>query len=188
VLLRPELDELLAWPEDETGADDATRIVAAVLAGRLRGLSRESTELRSLELDDLTAAWAVRVAGGGSTALGRIQCVANSRGTSIKINGVEVSAQDALLPDLPLKYRTIPNGRKETMRVKVSRAMGWPVEHHIQVPMGATVETSDSAITVATSAEVVLTETVDEAGFLHRLAALTGSERKRAAAAFAGRR
>src|SRR6185437_1000463 len=31
VLLRPELDELLAWPEDETGADDATRIVAAVL-------------------------------------------------------------------------------------------------------------------------------------------------------------
>ena len=34
VLLRQELDQLLAWSDDETGADDATRIVAAVLAGR----------------------------------------------------------------------------------------------------------------------------------------------------------
>ena len=82
VLLRQELDQLLAWSDEETGADDATRIVAAVLAGRLRGLSRESTELRSLELDDLTAAWAVRVASGGSASLGRAQFVANSRGTS----------------------------------------------------------------------------------------------------------
>ena len=188
VLLRQELDQLLAWPDNETGADDATRIVAAVLAGRLRGLSRESTGLRSLELDDLTAAWAVRVAKGRPAPLGRAKFVANSRGTSLKIDGIEASAQDALLPDLVSKYRKIAEARKEATRVRVSRVMGWPVEHHIQVPDGATVETSDSVITVATPAEVALIATVEEERFVHRLAALTGSERRGAAAALAARR
>lgn len=104
VLLRKELDQLLAWSDEETGADDATRIVAALLAGRLRGLSRESTELRSLELDDLTAAWAVRVARGGSALLGKAQFIANNRGTWLKIDGIEMAMQSALLSDLLSKY------------------------------------------------------------------------------------
>lgn len=188
VLLRQELDQLLAWPDDETGADDATRVVAAVLAGRLRGLARESTELRSLALDDLTAAWAVRVAGGGSALLGKAQLVANSRGTSLKINGVEVASQGALLPDLVSKYQKTAEAKKEALRLKVSRAMGWPVAHRVQIPAGASVETSEALITIDTSGEVVVQVVIDEGGFVRRLKSLTDGERRRAVQAFAARR
>lgn len=188
VLLRQELDQLLAWPDHETGADDATRVVAAALAGRLRGLARESTELRSLALDDLTAAWAVRVARGGSASLGRPQLVANSRGTSLKIGGVEVASHGALLPDLVSKYRKTAEVKKEALRIKVSRAMGWPVEHRVQIPVGASVETSETLITIATSGEVVVEVAVDEDDFVRRLQSLTGGERRRAAETFAARR
>ena len=188
VLLRQELDQLLAWPDDETGADDATRVVAAALAGRLRGLARESTELRSLVLDDLTAAWAVRVARGGSALLGKPQLVANSRGTLLKFGGVEVASHGALLPDLVSKYRKTAEVKKETLRIKVSRAMGWPVEHRVQIPAGASVETNEALITIATSGEVVVEVAVDEDGFVRRLQSLTGGERQRAAEAFAARR
>ena len=78
--------------EEETGADDLTRVTAAVLAGRLRGLARESTSLRTIALDDLTAAWAVRLAGGGRVSLGKVQYAANRRGTSLKLDGVEFAA------------------------------------------------------------------------------------------------
>ncbi len=188
VLLRQELDQLLAWPDDETGADDATRIVAAVLAGRLRGLARESTELRSLALDDLTAAWAVRVAGGGSAVLGKPQLVANSRGTSLKIDGVEVASHDALVPDLVSKYEKTAEAKKEALRIKVSRAMGWPVEHRVQIPAGASVETSDATISIATPGDVVVEVAVEEGRFVRRLESLAGRERRRASEAFAARR
>lgn len=188
VLLRQELDQLLAWPDDETGADDATRVVAAVLAGRLRGLARESTELRSLALDDLTAAWAVRVARGGSALLGKAQLVANSRGTSLKIGGIEVASHSALLPDLVSKYQKTVEAKKEALRIKVSRAMGWPVEHRVQIPAGASVETNEALITIATSGEVAVEVVIEEDGFVRRLASLTGGERRRATEAFASRR
>lgn len=188
VLLRQELDQLLAWSDEETGADDATQVVAAVLAGRLRGLSRESTELRSLELDDLTAAWAVRVARGGSALLGKAQFVANSRGTSLKIDGVQVATQSALLPDLLSKYQKTADAKKEATRIKVSRAMGWPVEHRVQMPPGASIETGDEFITISSSEEIEMQVAVDEHRFVRRLESLTGGERRRATEAFAARR
>ncbi|PKH38459.1 hypothetical protein SAMN05192575_1178 [Nocardioides alpinus] len=188
VLLRQELDQLLAWPDDETGADDATRVAAAALAGRLRGLARESTELRSLALDDLTAAWAVRVSCGGSAVLGKAQLVANSRGTSLKIGGVEVASHGALLPDLVSKYQKTAESKKEALRIKVSRAMGWPVEHRVRIPAGASVETNEALITIATSDEVFVEVAIDEDRFVRRLKSLTGSARRRAAEAFAARR
>ncbi len=183
VLLRQELDQLLDWPDDETGADDLTRVVAATLAGRLRGLSRESTELRSLELDDLTAAWAVRVAFGGSAMIGEAQFVVNARRTALKVDGVEIAYQGALLPDLVSKYQMAADAQKVELRIKVSRAMGWPVEHRVQVPADASVESFDSLITIATSDEVVVEVFVDEDGFVRRLGSLTGGERLRAAEA-----
>lgn len=184
VLLRQELDQLLAWSDEETGADDATRIVAAVLAGRLRGLSRESTELRSLELDDLTAAWAVRVAGGGSPFLGKARFIANSRGTSLKIDGVEVATQSALLPDLLSKYQKTADAKKEATRIKVSRAMGWPVTHRLSVPSGAATSEEGGVLTILTPGEVELTISVDEEEFLLMLNAISGSARRRAYSAF----
>ncbi|WP_193605701.1 hypothetical protein [Nocardioides dongkuii] len=188
LLLRQELDQLLAWSDDETGADDATRGVAAVLAGRLRGLSRESTALRSVELDDLTAAWAVRVARGGSTKLGKAQFVANGRGTSLRIDGVEVATRGALLPDLMSKYKKVAEAKKEATRVRVSRAMGWPVEHRIQLPQGALIDSRDTLLSIYTPEEVVLTVAVEEIGFVRRLESLAGGERLKAAGALAARR
>lgn len=184
VLLRQELDQLLAWSDEETGADDATQVVAAVLAGRLRGLSRESTELRSLELDDLTAAWAVRVARGGSALLGKAQFVANSRGTSLKIDGVEVATQSAVLPDLLSKYQKTADAKKEATRIKVSRAMGWPIVHRLVLPAGATSSERDGVVTILASGEVEMTVSVDEDEFLSKIGAIAGENKRKALAAF----
>lgn len=188
VLLRQELGQLLTWSQAETGADDATRIVAALLAGRLRGLSREAIELRSLELDDLTAAWATRVAHGRPGTIGKVQLVANTRGTSLKIDGVEVAKQRPLLPDLSAKYQKTPDAKKEATRIKVSRAMGWPVEHRIHVPAGASVENGDSYVSVVCPDEVTVSVSVDEDDFVRRLGSLTGEEHSRASEAFTARR
>ncbi len=73
VLLRPKLDELLNWPSTETGADAVTRMVAAILAGRLRGVARESVKLRNMTFDDLTAAWAIRNSAGDSATIGEVE-------------------------------------------------------------------------------------------------------------------
>lgn len=184
VLLRPELDQLLGWSDEETGADDSTRIVAAVLAGRLRGLSRESTELRSLGLDDLTAAWAVRVAGGGPALLGKAKLLANSRGTSLKIDGVEVATQSALLPDLLSKYQKVADAKKEATRIMVSRTMGWPVTHRLTVPAGATTSNQDGVLTILTPDEVAMSVSVDEEEFLSKIGELAGPSKRRALSAF----
>ncbi|MFJ5989262.1 hypothetical protein [Lentzea sp. NPDC092896] len=188
VLLRPDLGELLAWPQQETGADEGTRVTAAVLAGRLRGLSREAIDLRSVALDDLSADWVVRVAHGKSTALGGVQFTANTRGTVLKVDGRELKAHDALMKDVVAKYRKITEVKREAARIKVCRAMGWPVEHHIAVPEGAAVTSTESGITVSTSMEVSVVASVAEEPFVQRLAALSGEARRQALSALDVRR
>lgn len=184
VLLRAELEDLLAWPDEQTGADDLTRVCAAVLAGRLRGLARESTALRSLALDDMTAAWAVRIARGQRDGLGRVQFSSTARGTSLKLNGIELSAQGAFLPDLVAKYQKVAEAKKETVRIAVSRAMGWPVTHRITVPAGASTTDAEGVLTILTPGEVELTASVDEDDFLSKLGALTSRGKRKALAAF----
>lgn len=188
VLLRPELEELLAWPDAETGADDLTIVTAAVLAGRLRGLARESISLRSLALDDLTAAWAVGLARVGRGTLGKVQYSANSRGTALKVDGVELATRPALLPDPVAKYWKLADAKKEPTRIKISRAMGWPVTHRLDVPEGSTVTNEDAAITIATPGEVTMVVSVQEAEFVSRLGGLTVGSRRRALDAFDLRR
>src|SRR5690606_8193654 len=117
-------------------------------------------------------------------SLGKAQLVANSRATSLKIGGVEVASHGALSPDLVAKYQKTAEARKQALRIKVSRAMGWPVEHRVQIPDGASVETEEARITIATSGDVVVEVAVDEDGFVRRLQSLTGGERRRAAEAF----
>ena len=90
VLLRPNLDQLLDWPAKETGADPTTRAVAAVLAGRLRGLARESVRLRNVALDDITAAQAVQAANGATFPLGAVEFVASNAGTALMLKGTEL--------------------------------------------------------------------------------------------------
>jgi hypothetical protein len=65
VLLRPSLSDLLSWPATETGADPNVRQRAAALAGILRGLAREDCGVRSVTVDDQTAAMVCSGAGEG---------------------------------------------------------------------------------------------------------------------------
>ena len=51
VLLRPDVDRLLDWPSDESGADDTVQIAACALAGLLRGRKRMPLTLRPDGLD-----------------------------------------------------------------------------------------------------------------------------------------
>lgn len=101
VLMRPDLGQLLAWPTKETGADPTTRTVAAVLAGRLRGLARESVKLRNKALDDITAAYAVHAATGATRSLGVVQFVASQAGTALLLNGMELHAAAPLISIQP---------------------------------------------------------------------------------------
>jgi hypothetical protein len=179
VLLRPDLGELIAWPQQETGADDATHVTAAVLAGRLRGLSRETTHVRTVALDDLTAAWAIRIAHGEAVGLGHVQFTANTRATALEVNGAELLAREPLMPDAVAKYRKIAAAEREDARINVCRAMGWPVEHRIELPGGAAVKRTESRITISTPSEISLVETVAEEPFLQQLAALNGDARRR---------
>lgn len=98
VLLRPHLGQLLDWPAEETGADQTTRAVAAVLAGRLRGLARESVKLRNRVLDDITAEQAVQSANGANALLGAAEFVANEAGTALLLKGTELRTAVPLLP------------------------------------------------------------------------------------------
>lgn len=54
-LMRPDPDEQLAWPADETGADDPVRVTAAAFLGVLHGRKRLGVVHRPLELDDFLA-------------------------------------------------------------------------------------------------------------------------------------
>ncbi|MEJ1180989.1 MULTISPECIES: hypothetical protein [unclassified Pseudarthrobacter] len=101
VLLRPDLGQLLDWSAEETGADPTTRTVAAVLAGRLRGLARESVKLRNKALDDITAAQAVHAATGAERSLGVAEFVASAAGTTLLLNGMELQAAAPLVSIQP---------------------------------------------------------------------------------------
>ncbi|WP_322544534.1 hypothetical protein U2G91_21130 [Rhodococcoides fascians] len=96
VLLRPDLQQLLSWPATETGADELTRTTAALLAGRLRGLTREATEVRSVQFDDITADWAVRAAQGQPGPIGNVQLTIDSHKTRLSLNGVELATAGPL--------------------------------------------------------------------------------------------
>ncbi len=181
VLLRPDLEQLLAWSEDETGADTTTRSVAALLAGCLRGMARESTTSRSVALDDRTAAWAVEVASGeeGGT-LGKAEFLVDPSKTVLMLDGAEVFSSSPLVPRPEVLYQEIAPDARLAARIGISRRFGWPVTVRIPLPANAEVSQDESCVSV-TSAEPVVAETVvDEPMFLDRLRSLTGRDRLRA--------
>jgi hypothetical protein len=184
VLLRPDLEQLLAWSEEETGADDVTRVAAAVLAGRLRGLARESVSLRSMALDDMTAKWAVHFAlGAEQAALGQVEFKASELGTAIEVDGVELATAEALTPDPIVSYRELVPSDRDAARIKVSRALEWPVEHRVQLPDDAKVESTDKLIVVSSAGRLLVEEFVDEESFISRLGAAARSGKRAALAA-----
>ncbi|MEB3032087.1 hypothetical protein [[Mycobacterium] nativiensis] len=178
VLLRPDLGQLLDWPAEETGADEATRVAAAALAGCLRGLARESVALRSVVLDDLTAAWAVRTINGHDGPLGTPSFVAADDKTTLSLDGHELRRSTPLAPDpIPL-YEAIAPTAREAVRITVSRHLGWPVVVRVRIPESSEVQQENSLITITTSQRIDLEPSVEEEAFLERLRATTGRDRR----------
>lgn len=181
VLLRPDLEQLLAWPDEETGADATTRSVAALLAGCLRGVARESTTLRSQSVDDLTAAWAVTLAAGKrADTLGKVAFVADASKTMLSIDGDEIRSAAPLVPWPEDLYREIPAEAQSSTRVVLSRQFGWPITVRVTLPVNAEVSRDDSFISVTSVEQIPVQRVVEEPAFLERLRTLSGRDRKRA--------
>jgi hypothetical protein len=180
VLLRPDLDQLLAWPVEESGADETTRVVAAVLAGRLRGLARESAALRREIVDDLTATWAVRVAYGGATGIGIAAFKSDKSETALLVDDRLMRTSAPLMPEPAVLYKALAEKARTTSRVAVARHFGWPVALRVDLPVGAVVERTDSAVTITAVEKINASIAVDEADFLTRLNGLRGRLRRKA--------
>lgn len=177
-LLRPDLGQLLDWSMEETGADVTTRLVAAVLAGCLRGVARESVALRNVVLDDLTAAWAARAAHGDTAQVGKATFVADASKTALLLEEHELRVSTPLVPNPVSLYEALNDEARKSARVEVSRRLKWPVDVRVQLPAESEVQQEDSIITI-TAIETVSVETsVDERAFLERLRATTGRARQ----------
>lgn len=179
-LLRPDLGQLLEWPSEETGADATTRTVAAVLAGCLRGVARESVALRNAVLDDLTAAWAIRDTNGGNARLGLATFESDRSGTSLLIDGKELQLAPPLVPNPVTLYEALRAEVRALARVSVSRQLRWPVDVHINLPEHSSVAQQESLITITGIDEVSMEPSVEEGEFLKRLRGLGGRARARA--------
>lgn len=179
-LLRPDLGQLLDWPAAETGADVTTRVAAAALAGCLRGVARESDRLRNVTLDDLTAAWALRMVNGDTAgSLGSAEFASDSSKTALLLNGNVLHVSEPLVPSPVSLYEALDIAGRRSARIEISQHMHWPLEYRVLLPADSKVQQDDSMITI-TSGQVVTVQTwVDEQAFLGRLGDLTGSARKK---------
>lgn len=196
VLLRPNLGDLLAWPSEETGADDLTKLAAAVFAGRLRGVAREAAELRSVALDDQTAAWAVQVASEPTAPLGKVDIVWETGRVALVLGGVEVSTapvvseaptQPAGSAELVALYEALSVRLKPAARRRVARVLGWPITTIVTLPPGAEV-TAGSTLTVVSTEPVRFVESLDEQTFLELAADLSVGHLEAAVTALRARR
>lgn len=170
VLLRPSLIDLIEWPPQESGADEVTRVLAAVLAGSLRGLSREAIEVRSLALDDVTARWAVTLALGDKEAsLQPMELREVGKAVELVVSGVAVKATPARREPLLGTYLAVDEVERGAIRVRVARALGWPVTTTVRVVGEFSIEQDGEQLLVTTESVPKLSESVDEGTFLKRL-------------------
>lgn len=129
VLLRPDLHSLLDWPADQINADPTTRVVAAILAGRLRGITRESVSLRNINVDDHTATWAARFITGHHTSPGPALFTTSTTRASLRLNGITVATTDPVQPDPARLYHDLDQATRSTARTPVPATITTPPEH-----------------------------------------------------------
>lgn len=178
VMLRPELAELLDWSERETGADDATQVVAGIFAGCLRGLARENYQLRSAVFDDLTAAWAANLVLGTGDSFPDVKLRASDRRTELVVEGQVLRAAPPLLPDPATVYRGLNEPGREALRLVVAEALGWRITTTVRVEGGASVEEDGDVLTLRTTGSVLVTQTYPESDFVERLSGTRGAQRR----------
>ncbi len=170
VLLRPSLVDLIGWSPQESGADEVTRVLAAVLGGCLRGLSREAVEIRSLALDDFTARWAVSLAlDEGKGSIGAIQLTETGEVSELVAGDNTIKSTPPRREPLVSRYLAIDEAQRNLVRVQTARAMRWPVTTTIRVPGECTIDREGEQLVLTTVSVPILSETVDEAKFVELL-------------------
>lgn len=179
LLLRPDLEDLTSWPEEETGADDATRLTAALLSGRLRGLAREGVHLRSKLLDDATAAWAVSVATGADPGVTNIELSATADRTELRLGPEVLRSGPPMLPDPAAMYQALDDDRKEPVRLALARDMGWAVKTVVSAAADSDVVRTEAGVMLTTIGDVEVTQTFAESALLDRLKETGGTSRRR---------
>lgn len=174
VLLRPDLGDLLSWSSSATGADEVTQLVAALFAGRLRGVAREAAALRSIRFDDATASWAVRVVDDPKAVPSRIDLVWDGPPVTVASGAVtdnvfssapETPVEPAVAP-LVSAYSRLGSRSKAAARLRVARMMGWRVTTVIKVPAGSELTSDGGTIKVVGVDAVKLADSISESDFL----------------------
>jgi hypothetical protein len=128
ILLRQELSELLAWPASETGADPSTCQLAALFAGLLRGLSRESVSFRNEALDDVTAVWVCTFATGhpsqGSRARPRVLVEDTDAETRLLLGGEVLKGVPADVPGPAQLFRALSPVVQQQVASPLAKVLG----------------------------------------------------------------
>lgn len=183
VLLRPRLADVVGWPEEDTGADEVTRVAAAMLAGSLRGLAREDSAMRHVNLDDATATWAAQRAQGLEGYLPALEFVASPDRTEVRLAGVVMASAPPLVPDPLARYQSLSDVRRLSAGIRIARALGVPVSVVARVTGKVSVDWTNTELIMTTDGAVVVSESVDVAEVVQALSVATPVQRRAAVAA-----
>jgi hypothetical protein len=124
VLLRQELTELMHWPVAETGADPETWQVAAILAGTLRGLSREDISNRNVSVDDLTAGWLCSLAEHAEFAFPNVRLLQNGIHIELHIGNDIVARAPNILADPARFFAALNSPERHRLAPALADAIG----------------------------------------------------------------
>lgn len=171
-LLRPELPRVLTWSWEETNAGPSTMLLAAVMIGYLRGVTRQPTDLRNTVLDEHTAAWAAEVSGHGTWTAPDLQVLvhAHDAGTSLLLGDLELATHPlgtAVRDDF---WKDVPSGLRARLEVRLAHVLApWAVVSNLRLPRTASILREQDEIIVRVKGPVLHEETVDEAALLEAI-------------------
>jgi hypothetical protein len=187
-LLRPDLNELLAWDRSQTGSDDAIDSVASFFAGTISGFELLPLEYRPTPVNRLFAEWQSAFVNQGIP--NSIQASVGPKLTEDEIRSMIPSST----PFTPARDAGPPIGSAENELDKVKR-LGWSdcIVTTIRMETSGPIELSlsEGTVSIKFHGAAHLTETIDPSaigarrdslGSADDLAAAAVSRRKKAAA------
>ncbi|MCP3138686.1 hypothetical protein [Pyxidicoccus xibeiensis] len=188
VLLRPEPQRLLAWDRQESGANDAMVMTAAVLSGLLSGHKRLPISLRSEGLDTFLAersaglllppegAWATPTHADQDLSI--VEFTQEDGGGSLALvwRGVQMMSRAKPHPTLAETILSMRLGHpsKNELALRIVRALDWVdcVRAMVSLPAGEynLKRGKGSNLVLTTTGFPTITLALDEARFTERLA------------------
>lgn len=133
VLLRPDVERIIEWPTEESGASDAVQVAACALAGLLRGRKRMSLELRPGGLDDLMSRLIVRELSAGALSDLRVASIGDAsveegdESVWISVGGTVVLSKEKPPPTLAELFMTadFEDSSVRDVAVAICRKLDW---------------------------------------------------------------